>query len=82
VTDEVDQIPSRPWQDFLKRFQHERINQHMVDGREVCADRHIIEIGIRLGRSERSINELFVATWERRAPVSEFLFEILELALR
>ena len=47
VTDEVDQIPSRPWQDFLKRFQHERINQHMVDGREVCADRHIIDVSVR-----------------------------------
>ncbi len=82
VADEVHELAGRSWQHFLEGLQHERIDEHVVHGGEVRPERHVIEIRVRLGRSERGIDELFVFGRKRQAPGAEEAFQRLELALR
>jgi len=82
VADEVHELPGRSWQHFLEGLQHERIDEHVVHGGEVRPERHVVEIRVRLGRSERGIDELFVFGRKRQTPGAEEAFQRLELALR
>jgi hypothetical protein len=82
VADEVHELAGRSWQHFLEGLQHERIDEHVVHGGEVRPERHVIEIRVRFGRSERGIDELFVFGRKRQAPGAEEAFQRLELALR
>ena len=47
MADEVNQFSLCSWQDLLKGFKHERIDEQMIHRGEVRPERHIIEIGVR-----------------------------------
>ena len=80
VADEVDELPRDTRKNFLERLEDEGIDQEVVEGREVGADRHVVEVGIGLIGSERRVHELAIAAGERDAPGVEVLLECLELA--
>src|SRR5690349_19063886 len=54
----------------------------MVYGRKVCAQRHVIEIRIRLRRTERRVNQFFILPRQRNIPCGEFLLQRAELTAR
>ncbi len=74
-----DQPASGSGKDFLEGLEHERVDEHVVDGREVRAERHVVDVVIGLGGSERSVDELAVAAGKRDVPFREFLLEGAEL---
>src|SRR3954462_14618328 len=50
VADEVHERALYARNNFLKRFEYERVDEQMIQRREVRAERQVIEVGIGLGR--------------------------------
>ena len=51
----------------------------MVDGGEVAAQRHVVEVGVGLARPQRRVDELLVLARQRDAPGLEVPLQGLEL---
>ena len=68
--------------DFLERFEHERVDEQVVHRGEVRAERHVVEVGVGLGRAERRVDQLLVVAGQRDVPVGELLLQRAELAAR
>ncbi len=81
VGDEVDEGSVRAWEDFLEGFEDEGVDEEVVDGGEVCADGHVVEVGVGLGGAEGCVDELAIAGGEGDVPGAEFFLEVFELAL-
>lgn len=81
MADEVNEASFASGEDFLEGFEDQSIDEKMVHGREVGSEGHVIEVGISLGRSKRSVNQLLVAGGIGNVPLLEVRFEGLELSL-
>ena len=82
VADVIHQRPFHAGNHFLERFEHERVDEQMVHGREVRAERHVVEIRVGLGRAERRIDEFLVVAGQRDVPLRELALQVVELAGR
>ena len=67
---------------FLKRLEHQRVDQQVIDRGEVRTERHVVEVGVRLGRAERRIDQLLVVARQRNVPLGELVLQRSELAGR
>src|SRR5258706_15356248 len=82
VTDEIDQRTLHAWDHFLKRFEHERVDEQMIQRCEVRAERHVVEIRVSLGRAEGRIDQFLVVARKRDVPCGELLLKCAELCAR
>jgi hypothetical protein len=82
VADVIHQRTFHAGNHFLERLEHERVDEQMVHGREVRAERHVIEIRVSLGRAERRIDEFLVVAGQRDVPLRELALQVVELAGR
>ena len=82
MADEVDQLPFGAREDFLKSCQNQRIDEQMIYGREVCTERHVIDIVVRFGCSQRCINQLAIIAGKWDIPFCEFALQRFELPHR
>ena len=46
VADEVNEVALASGKDFLEGFEHELVDEEVVHGGKVCAEGHVIEIGV------------------------------------
>ena len=80
VADKVHQRTSRSWKYFLKRFQYESIDQHMVHGCEIRPHGHIVQVVVRFVGSQRCVNEFTVASRIWNVPLVELSLQRFKLA--
>ena len=80
VADEVDQRAGRAGDDLLERFENQRVDQHVIDGREIRTEGHVVEIGIGLRRAQRRIDQFAVVAGKGNAPGGEMLLKGSELS--
>ena len=79
VADEIDQRAGRAGEDFLEGFEHLRVDQHVIDGREVRAEGHVVEVGVGLGGAEGGVDQFAVVAGQGNAPGGEMFLQGLEL---
>lgn len=79
VADEVDELALASGKDFLEGFEDELVDEEMVHGGEVCAEGHVIEVGVSFGRSKGSVDEFLVTGRVGDAPLFKVCFEGFEL---
>src|SRR4026209_380168 len=65
VADEIDKGAFQAGNDFLERFENERVDQEVIDGGKICTEGHVVEIGVGFLRAERRIDKLFVLARQR-----------------
>ncbi len=65
VADEIHQLPRRSRDDLLERFEHQRVDQQVIDRREVRAERHVVQVRVRFGGAERRVDQLPVVAGQR-----------------
>jgi hypothetical protein len=78
VADEIHELATSAGNDFLERFKHKLVDEHVVHGREVCTERHVVNIIISLLRAERSVNQFAVVAWQRNIPGRKLVLQGLE----
>ena len=80
VADEIDQ--RRRWCRGAppERFEHQGVDQHVIDGREVRAQGHVVDVGVGLRRAERRVDQFAIVAGQRNVPGCEFLLQRAELA--
>src|SRR3954449_9660930 len=64
VRDEVDEVAGGAGKDFLEGFQDQRVDEEVVDGGEVGAQRHVVDVAVGFGGAQGGVDELFVAGGE------------------
>ena len=82
MADEIHERTLRARDDLLERLEHERVDEHVVHGREVRAERHVVNVVVRLRSAERRIDEFAVVARERDAPRGELALQRVELVIR
>jgi len=79
VADVVHERAFHTGNDFLKGFEHEGVDQHVVHGREIRTERHVVEIGVGFGGAEWRVHEFLVLAGQRNAPRRELALQHTEL---
>src|SRR5687767_3651480 len=82
MADEIHQLPVDAGNNFQKGFEHQGVDQQVIYGGEVCAQRHVVKISISFRTSERRIDQLSVAARERNVPLRKSRLQCAELILR
>ncbi len=80
VANKIDQRAGGAGENFLEGFEYQGINQHVVDGGEVGAQRHVINVGIGFGGAQGGVDQFAVVAGQRDVPGFEFFLQRAELA--
>ena len=81
VTDEVYEFSCGAWNDFLKRFQNQSIDQHVVGCGKIGTKGHVVEVCVRFDCSQRSVHEFSVKAGQWNVPPGEFRLQGFELTV-
>ncbi len=81
VRNEINQFAFHARNDLLERFQHQRIDQQMIDRRKIGPQRHVVDIRIRLARAQRRIHQLAIIARQRNRPLRKLFLQIAKLSL-
>ena len=81
VGDEVDEVAGGAGEDFLEGFEDEGVDEEVVEGGEVGAEGHVVDVAVGFVRAEGGVDELFVAGGERGGPFVEEGLEGFELVV-
>src|SRR5262245_10414639 len=82
VADEIGERTFHARNDFVERFEHERVDEQMVHGREVRAAGQVIEIRVGLWCGEWRIDQLAIFAGQWDVPRGELLLKCAELSAR
>ncbi len=81
VRDEVDEVAFCAGEDFLEGFENERVDQQMVEGGEVGAEGHVVDVAVGFVGAEGRVDQLFVVCGQGSGPFFEEGLELLELVV-
>ena len=81
VRDEVDEVTFGAGEDFLEGFEDEGVDEEVIEGGEVGAEGHVVDVAVGLPGAEGGVDELFVARGEGGGPFFELGLKGFELVV-